>query len=118
MTTKKTLEKLRDEKFGTNTFAKKWKEDNEYARGFNEGATAQIDALKEHIKIISSPRLDYCGTCKKEHGFYCPIDDALENADQVKSWSRHERAGIYDQIARGIVMFILGVIIGVVIMGI
>lgn len=60
--TKKSLEKLRDEKFGNNTFAKKWKHelDNEYTRGYNEGATAQIEAL--------------------------------ENASQVKSWSRHERA--------------------------
>jgi len=73
--TKKSLEKLHDEKFGTNPFAKKW---------------------------------------DKELNKFLP-DDTLENASQVKSWSKHERAGIYDQIARSIVMFLLGVIIGVVV---
>lgn len=71
---KKSLEKLRDEKFGTNTFAKKYREELN--------------------------------------------DEILESANQVKYWSRHERAGVYDKIARSIVMFLLGVIIGIVIMGI
>ena len=73
------LEKLRDEKFGTNPFAQSYQEDLE------------------------------------QSGF---VDEIMEGAEQVKSWSRHERAGVYDQIARSIIMFLLGVIIGLVIMGI
>lgn len=32
-----------------------------------------FNQLKE-IKIVPSPRIDYCGTCKKEHGYDCPKD--------------------------------------------
>lgn len=42
------------DKWKTNKFAKKWKEENEYARGYNEGAY-----------------------------------EALENAEQVKSWGTY-----------------------------
>ncbi len=27
------------------------------------------------IKVVPSPRIDYCGACKKEHGFDCPLDE-------------------------------------------
>lgn len=30
--------------------------------------------VKEAIEIVPSPRLDYCGACKKEHGYDCPLD--------------------------------------------
>ncbi len=27
------------------------------------------------IEIIPSPRIDYCGACKTEHGYDCPLDE-------------------------------------------
>lgn len=39
-------------------------------------STAQKQTGKPHkITIVASPRIDYCGTCQKEHGYYCPVDD-------------------------------------------
>lgn len=76
MKTKKTLEKLRDEKFGTNPFAQSYQEDLE------------------------------------QSGF---VDEILGNSEQVKSWSKHERARIYYQIAKSVLIFLLGVAIGVTI---
>lgn len=26
------------------------------------------------IEIQPSPRIDYCGACKKDHGYECPLD--------------------------------------------
>lgn len=26
------------------------------------------------IEIVNSPRTDYCGRCKKDHGYDCPYD--------------------------------------------
>lgn len=26
------------------------------------------------IEIITADRIDYCGVCKKEHGYDCPLD--------------------------------------------
>jgi len=51
-------DKVLDEKFGTNKFAKKYK--NHLGFGMSENFV---------------------------------LDDAIESAEQVKSWSRHERAG-------------------------
>lgn len=28
----------------------------------------------EEIKIVTSPRIDWCGACKSEHGYDCPLD--------------------------------------------
>ena len=29
---------------------------------------------KEEIKVVPSPRIDYCSQCDKEHGYDCPLD--------------------------------------------
>lgn len=34
---------------------------------------------KEAFEIVPSPRIDYCGACKAEHGYKCPLD--CENCD-------------------------------------
>jgi len=71
-------------------------QDNPFAKKYKEELKPQWDRLEKS-------------------GFYNEImEDMIEQADQVKSWSKHERAGVYDQIARSIIMFTLGVIIGVV----
>ncbi len=30
------------------------------------------------IEIVPSPRQDWCGVCKKEHGYDCPKDSPIE----------------------------------------
>lgn len=79
-------------KFKSNPFAKKYKESlDDFRKDYSYGAdSADEDTVDSTVY-------------------------AWKNAEQVKSWSRHEQAGIYDQIARSIVMFLLGVIIGIVV---
>lgn len=62
--TKKSLDKIREEKFCTNTFAVDWNKD-----------------LKE--KIAKDKQKRYEATDK--------YFDILENAEQVKSWNRYDR---------------------------
>lgn len=38
--------------------------------------------MKEEIKIVPSPRLDWCGVCKMEHGYDCPNDTPTEPVDK------------------------------------
>ena len=30
--------------------------------------------IDEQLKIVPSPRIDYCCECKKYHGYNCPLD--------------------------------------------
>lgn len=41
---------------------------------FKEGEPTACEE-KEEIKIVPSPRIDYCGSCNKDHGFNCPKDE-------------------------------------------
>lgn len=43
------------------------------------------------------------------------MDEILDNASQVKSWSRYDRARIIDTILRHFTMVLLGILIGGVI---
>lgn len=38
------------------------------------------------IKIVPSPRIDWCGDCKMEHGFDCPTEWEKEERE---AWKRH-----------------------------
>lgn len=37
-------------------------------------ASWEEDKPIESIKIVPSGRIDYCGRCKKDHGYNCPFD--------------------------------------------
>ena len=36
--------------------------------------TKELQKLDSEMEIMVSPRIDYCGACKKEHGYDCPKD--------------------------------------------
>lgn len=72
-------DKVLDEKFGTNPFAKKYK--NHLGFGMSENFV---------------------------------LDDAIESAEQVKSWSRHERARGNRDYWTGVLVGVVGSIIGTV----
>lgn len=85
-----SLEKLRDEKFGNNTFAKKYKESlDDFRKYYTYGA-------------------DWAGEDTVDSTVY-----AWQNAEQVKSWSKHERAEALDKAAVILMAVCVGVIIGV-----
>lgn len=44
-----------------------------YHTGYHESQTPTPQA-EESIQIVPSPRIDYCGACKKDHGYDCPLD--------------------------------------------
>ena len=35
-----------------------------------------VSPSREEIKIVPSPRIDYCGACKTEHGYDCPKESS------------------------------------------
>jgi type II secretory pathway component PulF len=76
-------------------------------KAIDEHKAQELDKKFKTNKFVQSYQEDL-----EQSGF---LDEILESADQVKSWSRYDKARIYDQIARSIVMFLLGVIIGVVV---
>jgi len=91
----------KQDKFKTNKFAKEYKEE------------LKDKAIKDHLEVVVSPRLDYCGTCKKEHGYYCPVEDTLDSAEQVKGWNKYSTASTYDTLAIWFVVFLAGTCFGV-----
>ncbi len=42
---------------------------------------------EDGIKIVPSGREDYCGACKKEHGYDCP-KDLPELPEEIEIWSK------------------------------
>lgn len=35
---------------------------------------AMNNIMREQITIVPSGRIDYCSTCKKDHGYDCPME--------------------------------------------
>lgn len=56
----------------------------------NADCTCHTSKTAAEIKVIPSPRLDWCSACQKEHGYDCP-KDAKPQAPQGEDWQ--ERLG-------------------------
>lgn len=36
-----------------------------------------LKIMQKPFIIVPSPRIDYCGACKKDHGYDCPLDEQI-----------------------------------------
>lgn len=42
------------------------------------------DEPGEGFTVVHSPRIDYCGRCKKDHSYECPMDTAPQLPSKLK----------------------------------
>jgi len=53
----------------------------------------EVPSKSQEIKIVPSPRIDYCGACKKDHGYDCPLDWKREEAEAFYKFTDNCRNG-------------------------
>jgi len=64
--------------------------------------------MKEPITIVPSPRIDWCGACKAEHGYDCPKDSIVQDwkGEFDKKYGTSETTDYWKGFAKDVKSFI------------
>lgn len=76
----------------------------------HQGPCVNCMPKQPEIDVVPSPRVDYCGKCKKEHGYDCPFDKPepdlqalladVENLYALVGWTGQDDDRFYKVIAQ------------------